>query len=266
MNRANKLGLGGFTLVELLVTISIIAILVTLLASALHGAKVKAHGGQCLNNHRQLQFAWTMYTDDNYGCLPIVDPNGGTGPGGESWITPDLTNTNTTNLLKGYGSIGPYSKSAEIYKCPSDRSFLLFKGQKFPHVRSVSLNVYMHYVYGDINDLTITFQKIDAVAKYDTSRFFVIVDEHEDTLPTGAGDFTVGLGRVNGSPWLIHLPSARHGNANPLSFADGHVEMHRWVDPRILKPVNGTPQLILCENSKDQQWLEQHATVRLKGP
>src|ERR1041385_6356960 len=110
----------AFTLIELLVVVAIIAILAALLLPALSEAKAKGYRVSCLNNIRQLQVCWHLYTDDNVGRLP---PNQSISAASlpDSWIEGNAK-TDLTSFNVEHGVLFQYNKSISIYHCPSDRS------------------------------------------------------------------------------------------------------------------------------------------------
>src|SRR5215472_15950934 len=121
----------GFTLIELLVVIAIIAILAAMLLPALAKAKIKAQKTYCMNNLKQIQLAWVMYSGEsadqiapvsNYTASFPTDPKIQPGAA-EAQIYPGQVNLATgTNILFGrLGLLYPFLKSDVIFKCPADQ-------------------------------------------------------------------------------------------------------------------------------------------------
>ena len=69
-NTQSRKPIHGFTLVELLVVISIIALMLSILMPSLHKAREKAHEIVCKNNLRQQGYIFMIYTNDNKERFP----------------------------------------------------------------------------------------------------------------------------------------------------------------------------------------------------
>src|SRR4051812_34926920 len=69
----------GFTLVELLVVIGIIALLISILMPALSAAKERANRVKCASNLRQIGQGLLLYAGDNRGVYPRAPTNSGAG-------------------------------------------------------------------------------------------------------------------------------------------------------------------------------------------
>jgi prepilin-type N-terminal cleavage/methylation domain-containing protein len=107
----------GFTLVELLVVIGIIAILVAILMPALRKAREQANEIACASNQRQLMMAFLMFAGDQKGHLPgnFTDYNN---PDADkrAWLL--NYQEPYANAPQG-GTIFKYLKNTDVYRCPS---------------------------------------------------------------------------------------------------------------------------------------------------
>lgn len=202
---------GGFTLVELLVVISIIGILTAMLMPALAKAKGKANQVKCLNHLRQLTLALNLYAGDYGGEFPprYVPPN--------AW----------PHKLK------PYYQDWQIITCPSDRFGL---ARFFANTNNPRLS----FLINGFNDY---FMKSLSEKDYESHRRWRWHHGMKDSAIPNSSE-TILFGEKRSGSVHIHMDvdqgqrgndfeeieHRRHGRGSNFAFADNSVRLLRKND------------------------------------
>jgi prepilin-type N-terminal cleavage/methylation domain-containing protein/prepilin-type processing-associated H-X9-DG protein len=261
----------AFTLIELLVVIAIVAILASLLLPALAKAKSKGQGIKCLSNLKQLSLGWFMYAQDNNDRLVANSTDSDTPGWVAGWLdfTAAPDNTNVLKLIDPkYSRIAPYAPSAGIYKCPADPSRVKIGGRTYDRVRSMSMSTMVACDGGRTWGPAPPYKLFFKMSDFDfagPSQMFVFIDEHPDAINNGAFGVMMSDAALPQLAKIFDFPASYHNNAAGLSFADGHGETHRWIDPRTRpkpKYSNTLPLGVASPNNKDMIWLSEHASKK----
>ncbi len=227
--------------------IAIIAILAALLLPALVRARERTRAAFCGNNLKELSLACMLYTDDYSDRLPY---NVGADQIKQwvglnwmwNWTTPVMSwendSDNTNRALLTAGGIGPYTaRTAELYRCPDDQVVSPLQAALgwTRRVRSISLNA----MIGDAGKYTQSGANVnnpDYVQFFKSTqipvpaRIFGFIEEHPDSINDG-----YFINHIEARTWN-DLPASYHNGAANLTFADGHLELHKWLYPSTKPP------------------------------
>lgn len=268
----------GFTRIELATVLAMLALLSTALLPALARSGTHSRTFQCLNNLRQLTLAWREYTEDNQDKLLYASGNENTpthNPLVATWVDGAMDNNpgNHSNWDPAFdifrSPMWPYCTNAyDIFRCPSDPSYVLVNRVARPRVRSISMNVYLGGFagtdggWGWATQFRLFLKATDLTALR-PAKTFVFVEMRPDSI--NWPDFQTEMSGYPDQPALYKFntdyPNMLHDLACNFSFADGHAETHHWLDPRTV-PAFG-PQLPLSlavPGDPDIAWLQDHAT------
>lgn len=224
----------GFTLVELLVVIGIIALLIAILMPALSRAKEQANWLKCLSNMRQVGQALMMYCNNNKGRFPRP----GVAQQPEDWIfwEDEPRGSNSTRSIDN-SAIAPYlgrPVNPEVFRCPSDDVQNRRTGSNYRFSYSANYLIMRlppqggwATLYGSEGNAPLRVTEIVS-----PSDKLVLIDETAETVDDGCWAWMeqLGLGqniistrhmRRQERRELLNQPNAGRGNA---LFADFHAD------------------------------------------
>ena len=159
-----------------------------------------------------------------------------------------------------FGSLGQYVQDPRLYRCPADKSRVRIDGQVFDRTRSTSMNAYMNGLGQWQSSNFVTFRKTGDIPR--PSDFWVFLGEREDSINDGY--FATAMELTYG---IVDYPASYHNGSGGLTFADGHAEYHRWLEPTTMPVLRPGEHLQMgykftSLQDRDMAWLNEHTTLK----
>jgi prepilin-type N-terminal cleavage/methylation domain-containing protein/prepilin-type processing-associated H-X9-DG protein len=258
MYRSKQTISSGFTLVELLVVIGIIAVLISVLLPALTKARASAAQTQCLSNLRQIGLAMDQYITANKDRLPPGRVKAGTAtdpwPNGFFWAN-ELVSQKYINAPQGLDQAGNTKTGTSVFRCPAGEDVFV-NGAVNANGAPPTAGINNYYDYQDLPSsasrvavwYTINAQLSDDAQKYYNTGAtpFCRFEDNGTAKRSFVTDarYTRVRSRIKGSSQIVFLIegnstqvkyaakfAARHGKRTGdgrnafmnIAFLDGHV-------------------------------------------
>lgn len=189
----------GFTLIEVLIVITIIVVLAAIAVPVSRSLVARSQSVNCTTNLRQIGLATMLYASDNNMALPVTTHQ--RRQGGRSWtltLQPYASGTITFKCADDEDDPRPYTYLINDFLTPNpagapDLDFSRLARIEFPEA---------------------TFLFAEASASYQNSDHFHFSDYHGGPIPPAV--------------FAEQVAVKRHAGKSNFLFADGHVETLSW--------------------------------------
>jgi len=208
----------AFTLMEMLVVISIITLLLAITQPSLRSAREVSRRAVCGTQARQVGIAFTGYTDDNRRY-----PGSG-GGGYAKATTAPWVNCENGHYFNGHpanpvtGVIYPYIRDPAVYLCPSDTGRSQYHPTFAPQTISHTMPLWWEY------------RKTENVHK-PTETMLLVESGNSRCVQGNKPDDSLYIPN-----WMVYdMPTDRHlGESATIVLADNHVEWRKWDNFSVL--------------------------------
>lgn len=203
----------AFTLVELLVSIAVVAILASLLISAVNSVVERSRQTTCASHLRSLGVGFQLYANEHEGTLPAVDYWRGNAPAAVFWYTE----------VQPYVAPEDLTRHGEVWKCPSIDA-LREPDDKLQMKPDYGLNIGISSLDADRSAIGLKQNVVEGMEK--KVLLFCSARRRGSYLLSRIREFGPGIGwgdQVGPISTQSNFCEIHNDKANVL-FCDGHVE------------------------------------------